>query len=181
MKMNISKNSDDFYVCYCAVGFGAELFFGILSLFFLVGHVLSTDCTCHHWYFHFRWMLYVFLGWVVFLFVPILYHYFDERCTFPNSAKISFKHYKAMKNIAPSNWTFDGSYYLYKGHGERIFINFSFFGWVCVKISEICQHKMKQKEISNVYMESLLEAFQKDINKAYEEANDTIKKVNKKG
>lgn len=180
MKMNISKNSDDFYTVYCAIGFGAEVFVGIIALFFLFIHILSPDCKDHHWYFHLRWMLYIFIGWVVFLFVPILYHYFDERCTFSNSAKISFKHYKAMKNIAPSNWTFDGSYYLYKGHGERIFINFSFFGWVCVKISEICQHNMEQKEISNVYMESLLEAFQKDINKAYEEANDTIKKVNKK-
>ena len=180
MKMNISKNSDDFYTVYCAIGFGAEVFVGIIALFFLFIHILSPDCKDHHWYFHLRWMLYIFIGWVVFLFVPILYHYFDERCTFSNSAKISFKHYKAMKNIAPSNWTFDGSYYLYKGHGERIFINFSFFGWVCVKISEICQHNIEQKEISNVYMESLLEAFQKDINKAYEEANDTIKKVNKK-
>ena len=180
MKMNISKNSDDFYTVYCAIGFGAEVLVGIFALFFLFIHIIDPECTGHHWYFHFRWMLYIFIGWVVFLFVPILYHYFDERCTFPNSAKISFKHYKAMKNIAPSNWTFDGSYYLYKGHGECIFINFSFFGWVCVKISEICQHNMEQKEISNVYMESLLEAFQKDINKAYEEANDTIKKVNKK-
>lgn len=177
MKMNISKNSDDFYTVYCAIGFGAEVFVGILALFFLFIHVLDPECTGHHWYFHFRWMLYVFLGWVAFWFVPILYHYFDEYCNFPNSAKISFKHYKAMKNIAPSNWTFDGSYYLYKGHGERIFINFSFFGWVCVKISEICQHNTKKKEISNVYMESLLEALQKDINEAYEEANETIKKV----
>lgn len=180
MKMNISKKSDDFYTAYFAIGLGAEMFVGILALFFLGIHVLDPECTGHHWYFHFRWMLYVFLGWVAFWFVPILYHYFDEYCNFPNSAKISFKHYKAMKNIAPSNWTFDGSYYLYKGHGERIFINFSFFGWVRVKINEICQHNMKQKEISNDYMKSLLEAFQKDINKAYEEANDTIKKVNKK-
>ena len=177
MKMNISKNSSDFYESYFAVLVGIEMAVGVLAAAFLFIHVIDPDCTGHHWYFHLRWMLYTFLGWVVFWFVPILYHYFDERCTFPNSAKISFKHYKAMKNIAPSNWTFNGSYYLYKGHGEHIFINFSFFGWVCVKISEICQHKMKKKEISNVYMESLLEAFQKDINKAYDEANDTIKKV----
>lgn len=177
MKMNISKSSSDFYEGYFAVLLSIEMAVGVLAAAFLFIHVIDPDCTGHHWYFHLRWVLYTFLGWVVFWFVPILYHYFDERCTFPNSAKISFKHYKAMKNIAPSNWTFDGSYYLYKGHGERIFINFSFFGWVCVKISEICQHKMKKKEISNVYMESLLEAFQKDINKAYNEANDTIKKV----
>lgn len=180
MKMNISKNSSDFYDIYLAVLIGAEMAVGMFAAIFLFIHFVDPDCKDHHWYFHLRWMLYVFIGWVVFWFIPILHHYFDEHCDYPNSAKISFKHYKAMKNIAPSNWTFNGSYYLYNGHGECIFINFSFFGWVLVKISEINQHKTKQKEISNAYMESLLEAFQKDINKAYNEANETIKKVNKK-
>lgn len=137
----------------------------------------------HPWYQHFRIMLFwIIIASIWFLFEFITQYETENPKGTEDSVKLSYKQFIDMYNVNPSRWSiwveFDKYFLCYVSDtDERFYIRFNFFDWIRFKNFQMKKEKHKSLEKRNTTTVKMLESVQRDIERKYEEANETIKKV----
>lgn len=137
----------------------------------------------HPWYQHFMIMLpWAIITFIWFSFELISQYKIESPKGTEDSVKLSYKQFIDMYNVNPSRWTiwveFDKYFLRYVSDTDEVFyIRFNFFDWIRFKNFQMKEEKYKNLEKRNTTTVKMLESVQRDIERKYEEANETIKKV----
>lgn len=175
-----SKSRNGYEVWYGVIGFVgiiAAVGFGTALLF------CSHSEMGHPWYQHFRIILfYIIFAFIWFPFNLIAQYKTESPKGTEDSVKLKYKQFIDMYNVNPSRWTIWVDYDHYFLHytsdtGENFYIRFNFFDWIRFKNFQMKREKYKNLEKKNTTTVKMLESVQRDIQRKYNEANETIKKV----